>query len=75
MGGLFIFFLIYGIINLCKDAYIHDAPVFGSEKDIITIHPERYRNYLECQKICKKILKPIDRKCTNRKAGSDYRII
>ncbi|MBQ2887234.1 MAG: hypothetical protein IJE43_26270 [Alphaproteobacteria bacterium] len=52
MGELFIFFLIYGIINLCKDAYIHNTPVLGSKKDIITTHPERYRNYLECQKIC-----------------------
>ena len=55
MSGLFLFFLIYGIINLCKDAYIHNTPVIGSKKDIITTHPERYRNYLECEKICNNI--------------------
>jgi len=55
MGGLIFVICVVGIIyNLCKDAYIHNKPVIGSKKDIITTHPERYRNYLECQKIINK---------------------
>lgn len=47
---------VIGVIyNLCKDAYIHNTPVIGSKKDIITTHPERYRTYLACQKICSNI--------------------
>jgi len=55
MGGLILVICVFGVIYyLCKDAYIHNTPVIGSKKDIITTHPERYRNYLECQKICNK---------------------
>ena len=54
MGGfLFVICVIGVIFNLCKDAYIHNTPVLGSKRDIITTHPERYRNYLACQEICK----------------------
>lgn len=72
MGGLFIFFLIYGIINLCKDAYIHNKPVIGSKKDIITTHPERYRNYLECKKICSNIDRGERRQKVINKSNNEY---
>lgn len=45
-------FCLLGIgAHLVHDAYIHNKPVLGGKHDIITTHPERYRNYLETQRI------------------------
>ena len=70
MGALFVFFLIYGIINLCRDAHIHNTPVLGSKKDIITTHPERYRNYLE---VIAKQVRNLDSKQGRNPAKQDFK--
>lgn len=73
MGGLIFGICVIGVIyNLCKDAKIHNTPVIGSKKDIITTHPERYRNYLECQKICSNIDRGERRQKVINKSNNEY---
>jgi hypothetical protein len=73
MGGLIFVGCVVGVIyNLCKDAKIHNTPVIGSKKDIITTHPERYRNYLECQKICSNINRGERKQKVINKSNNEY---
>ena len=55
MGGLIFVICVVGVIyNLCKDAKIHNTPVFGSDKNIFKNHPERMRNMKAVEEILRK---------------------
>ena len=52
MGGCVLIICVIGIIcNLCKDTYIHNSKVFGTDKDIFMKNPERMRNLKATQEI------------------------
>lgn len=55
MGGCVLIICIIGIIcNLCKDTYIHNSKVLGTDKDIFMKNPERMRNLKATQEIINK---------------------